>query len=258
MLSLSSRGGLSAGDEKLIAEHGAAITSLQKSITDLQTSQHSLEQFLKDSKSKFGGYGPPALSNEKASGSSQPSQATGSIRSFTQEPPRMTFTGTPYMTINVKGFGAIKIRLDPKAAPRNVSNVYQLAHAGFYDGVIFHRVIKNFMIQAGDPTGTGAGGPTYRVPAEIKLKNVRGAVAMARQGDQVNPTKASSSCQFYIILKDQPGLDQAGYTVIGHVVAGMDVVDRIADVPVKASSFGEMSSPVSPVVMEGITVSLVQ
>jgi cyclophilin family peptidyl-prolyl cis-trans isomerase len=81
---------------------------------------------------------------------------------------------------------------------------------------------------------------------------------MARQGDQVNPTKASSSCQFYIILKDQPGLDQAGYTVIGHVVAGMDVVDRIADVPVKASSFGEMSSPVSPVVMEGITVSLVQ
>jgi cyclophilin family peptidyl-prolyl cis-trans isomerase len=158
------------------------------------------------------------------------------------------------MTIKVKDMGTIKLRLDPKAAPHNVSNVYQLAKAGFYDGIIFHRIIKNFMIQTGDPTGTGGGGPAYRVPAEIKLKNARGAVAMARQGDQVNPTKASSSCQFYIILKDQPGLDQAGYTVIGNVVEGMDVVDKIGEVPVKQSPMGEMSSPVTPVVMERVTV----
>lgn len=177
--------------------------------------------------------------------------------SFTQEPSLLTFKGsTPYMTINIKGFGSIKIRLDPKAAPHNVSNVYQLAKAGFYDGIVFHRIIKGFMIQTGDPTGTGGGGPAYRVPAEIKLKNVRGAVAMARQGDQVNPTKASSSCQFYIILKDQPGLDQAGYTVIGNVVEGLDVVDKIGDVPVKANPMtGEMSSPVTPVVMDKVTVS---
>lgn len=174
---------------------------------------------------------------------------------FTQEPPLMTFKGTPYMTINVKGFGSIKIRLDPKAAPHNVSNVYQLAKAGFYDGIVFHRIIKGFMIQTGDPTGTGAGGPAYRVPAEIKLKNMRGAVAMARQGDQVNPTKASSSCQFYIILKDQPNLDAAGYTVVGNVVEGLDVVDKIGDVPVKPSPMGEMSSPVTPVVMDKVTVS---
>jgi cyclophilin family peptidyl-prolyl cis-trans isomerase len=174
---------------------------------------------------------------------------------FTQEPPLMTFNGTPYLTINVRNFGSIKIRLDPKAAPHNVSNVCQLAKAGFYDGIIFHRIIKDFMIQTGDPTGTGAGGPAYRVPAEIKLKNIRGAVAMARQGDQVNPTKASSSCQFYIILKDQPGLDAAGYTVIGNVVEGLDVVDKIGGVPVKASPMGEMSSPVTPVVMDKVLVS---
>lgn len=183
-----------------------------------------------------------------------PKESIAAKPQFTQEPPLMTFSGSPYLTIQVKDMGTIKLRLDPKAAPHNVSNVYQLAKAGFYDGIVFHRIIKNFMIQTGDPTGTGGGGPAYRVPAEIKLKNVRGAVAMARQGDQVNPTKASSSCQFYIILKDQPGLDQAGYTVIGNVVEGMNVVDKIAEVPVKQSPMGEMSSPVTPVVMERVTV----
>jgi peptidyl-prolyl cis-trans isomerase B (cyclophilin B) len=181
------------------------------------------------------------------------SAPAANLRDITEAPPLMKFTGTPYLTLNVKGFGTIKLKLDPTAAPQNVSNVYQLAKAGFYDGIVFHRIINNFMIQTGDPTGTGAGGPAYRVPAEIKLKNARGAVAMARQGDQVNPAKASSSCQFYIILKDQPGLDQAGYTVIGKVVEGMDVVDKIGAAPVQANPMsGEKSSPVTPVVMEKV------
>jgi len=168
----------------------------------------------------------------------------------TQEPPLKTFKGTPYMNVSVKGLGTIKIRLDPKAAPHNVSNVYQLASSGFYDGLIFHRIIPGFVVQGGDPTGTGGGGPRYTVPAEIKLKNVRGAVAMARQGDQVNPTKASSSCQFYIILKDRPDLDRGGYTVIGNVVEGMDLVDNIAKVQT-----GPGDRPMTPVVMDKVTVS---
>jgi cyclophilin family peptidyl-prolyl cis-trans isomerase len=173
---------------------------------------------------------------------------------FTQAPPLMKFSGTPYVTIKVKDIGTIRIKLDPSSAPQNVSNVYQLAKAGFYDGIIFHRIIKDFMVQTGDPTGTGRGGPRYTVPAELKLKNARGAIAMARMGDQVNPSRASSSCQFYIILKDQPSLDQAGYTVIGKVVEGMDVVDQIGAVPVQANEMGEKSSPVTPVVMEKVTV----
>jgi peptidyl-prolyl cis-trans isomerase B (cyclophilin B) len=170
---------------------------------------------------------------------------------FTQEPPLMTFKGTPYVTIKVKGMGTIKLKLDPKAAPHNVSNVYQLAKAGFYDGLTFHRIIPGFVVQGGDPTGTGGGGPRYTVQAEIKLKNVRGAVAMARQGDQFNPARASSSCQFYIILQDRPDLDQGGYTVIGSVVEGMnDEVDKVAQVKT-----GPGDRPVTPVVMDKVTVS---
>jgi len=178
-----------------------------------------------------------------------PKESIAAKPQFTQEPPLMTFSGSPYLTIKVKDMGTIKLRLDPKAAPHNVSNVYQLAKAGFYDGLIFHRIIPGFVVQGGDPTGTGGGGPGYKVQAEIKLKNVRGAVAMARQGDQVNPTKASSSCQFYIILKDRPDLDQGGYTVIGNVVEGMDVVDKVAQVKT-----GPGDKPVTPVVMERVTV----
>jgi cyclophilin family peptidyl-prolyl cis-trans isomerase len=173
---------------------------------------------------------------------------------FTQAPPLVKFKGTPYITIKVKDFGTVKIQLDARAAPQNVSNVYQLAKAGFYDGTIFHRVIKGFMIQGGDPTGTGRGGPAYTVPAEIKLSNVRGAVAMARQGDQANPTKASSSCQFYICHGDATFLDKAGYTVIGKVVEGMDVVDKIANAQTQPGGDGQMSSPVTPVIMEKVTV----
>jgi cyclophilin family peptidyl-prolyl cis-trans isomerase len=172
---------------------------------------------------------------------------------FNQPPPLKKFSGTPYLIISVKDFGTIKVKLEPKSAPQNVSNVYQLAQAGYYDGVVFHRIIKDFMIQTGDPTGTGSGGPPYRIPAEIKLKNARGAIAMARQSDQVNPKKESSGSQFYIILKDQAGLDQAGYTVIGNVAEGMDVVDKIGGVPVQPNPMTrEPSSPVTPVIMEKV------
>ena len=105
------------------------------------------------------------------------------------------------------------------------------------------------MIQGGDPKGNGTGGPNYTVPAEIKRKHARGAVAMARTGDSANPKKESSSCQFYICLKDLPSLDGAGYTVIGQVKEGMSVVDRIAQIPTNAQD-----RPLRPVVMTCVTL----
>lgn len=171
------------------------------------------------------------------------------VQELKAPPPLMKFQGTPYMTIKVKDFGTIRIKLDPSAAPENVSNVYQLAKGGFYDGLTFHRVIPGFVIQGGDPAGTGTGGLPYTVKAEIKRKHLRGAVGMARTGDQVNPERRSSSCQFYIALADLPNLDAGGYTVIGEVVSGMDVVDKIANVERRAND-----RPITPVVMEKVTV----
>jgi len=123
--------------------------------------------------------------------------------------------------------GDIVVQLDAQAAPQTVNNFVFLARQGFYDGLTFHRVEPDFVIQGGDPTGTGAGGPGYTVPAEIQLTHVEGAIAMARRGDEANPTRASSGSQFYITLAPTSFLDGA-YTVFGHVTEGMDVVKAIA------------------------------
>jgi cyclophilin family peptidyl-prolyl cis-trans isomerase len=131
--------------------------------------------------------------------------------------------------------GQIVIRLKDKDAPRTAANFRKLVKTGFYNGTYFHRVIPGFMIQGGDPNtkdadpnNDGLGGPGYTVPAEIKLKHMRGSVATARTGDAVNPTRASSGSQFFIDLAPQPSLDQGGYTVFGEVIKGMEAVDKIA------------------------------
>jgi len=123
--------------------------------------------------------------------------------------------------------GDIVVQLDASAAPLTVNNFVFLAEQGFYDGLTFHRVEPGFVIQGGDPTGTGAGGPGYTVPAEIQLPHVEGAIAMARRGDEVNPDRASSGSQFYITLAPTPFLDEE-YTAFGHVIEGMEVVQSIA------------------------------
>jgi cyclophilin family peptidyl-prolyl cis-trans isomerase len=123
--------------------------------------------------------------------------------------------------------GDIVVDLDAGAAPLTVNNFVFLAHEGFYDGLTFHRVEPGFVIQGGDPLGTGTGGPGYTVPAEIELPHVEGAIAMARRADQVNPERASSGSQFYITLAPTPFLD-GGYTAFGQVTNGMDVVKSIA------------------------------
>lgn len=127
----------------------------------------------------------------------------------------------------------IKIELYPDAAPISAANFEKLVREGFYDGLIFHRVIKGFMIQGGDPTGTGMGGSDEKIKGEFAsngfdnpIKHTRGVVSMARSG---MPNSASS--QFFIMHADAPHLD-GDYAAFGKVVEGMDVVDEIAETDV--------------------------
>jgi protein-export membrane protein SecD len=144
------------------------------------------------------------------------------------EPPEMQIdVEQTYAATISTAKGDIVVQLDAGAAPLTVNNFVFLAQQGFYDGLTFHRVEPGFVIQGGDPTGTGTGGPGYTVAAEIELLHIEGAIATARQGDAVNPTRASSGSQFYITLAPTPQLDGA-YTVFGQVTAGMDVVQSIA------------------------------
>ena len=125
--------------------------------------------------------------------------------------------------------GDLELELFDEAAPKTVSNFTQLATQGFYDGVIFHRVIRDFMIQGGDPTGTGTGGPGYTFEDEINdHKIVRGALAMANAGPNTNGS------QFFIVTTDEaPWLD-GKHTVFGQITSGMDVVDKIEGLPTDA------------------------
>ena len=132
--------------------------------------------------------------------------------------------------------GKIVIELNEKAAPKHSANFRKLAREGYYEGTTFHRVIPGFMIQGGDPnskdedrSNDGMGGPEYRIDAEIGLSHDRGVIAAARQGDMVNPTRASNGSQFYITVADAKFLD-GQYSVYGKVLEGMDVVDKIVSV----------------------------
>lgn len=151
--------------------------------------------------------------------------------------------------------GTFKVSLDGKAAPQTVANFIKLSKQGFYNGLTFHRIVEGFMIQGGDPSGDGTGGPGYTIPAEIGLKHTKGAIAMARTGDAVNPTKASSGSQFYITLDDQPFLD-GQYTVFGYVSEGMNVVDKIGKTPTEPNpDTGETSVPLKTITINKITIS---
>lgn len=122
--------------------------------------------------------------------------------------------------------GDITVELYPDKAPLSVTNFVQLANAKFYDGLTFHRVVPGFVIQGGDPEGTGSGGPGYTIPAEIGLPHIKHALAWARTGDNVNPQRRSSGSQFYITIEATPMLD-GQYTVFGQTIAGMDIIPKI-------------------------------
>ena len=145
--------------------------------------------------------------------------------------------------IEMDNGGIIKIELDEKNAPITAANFKKLVKKGFYDGLTFHRIIKGFMIQGGDPEGTGMGGSDENIKGEFEangihnpIRHVRGTISMARAQD---PDSASS--QFFIMHEDAPYLD-GQYAAFGHVTEGMDVVDEIASTPT-----GFMDRPAYPV-----------
>jgi peptidyl-prolyl cis-trans isomerase B (cyclophilin B) len=146
----------------------------------------------------------------------------------TSKPDGLPVRNTGHYAIIETERGEIVIELYPKVAPKTVENFEKLVNKGFYNGLTFHRVVPGFVVQGGDPQGTGAGGPGYDIPAEINPNehHLRGTVATARLGDEVNPERKSSGSQFYICLEPQPALD-GQYTIFGGVIKGMNVVDKI-------------------------------
>lgn len=136
----------------------------------------------------------------------------------------------PIVTITMENGDVMKAELYPETAPNTVNNFIALAGSGFYDGLIFHRVIPGFMIQGGDPDGTGMGGPGYSIKGEFRkngfrqntLRHSAGVLSMARA---MNPDSAGS--QFFIMHKDAPHLD-GDYAAFGKIIEGMEVVDKIA------------------------------
>ncbi len=156
----------------------------------------------------------------------------------------------PIVTVTMKNGDVIKAELYPEIAPNSVNNFISLINKGFYDGLIFHRVIKGFMIQGGCPEGTGMGDPGYSIKGEFSqngfdnpLKHTEGVLSMARAQ---NPNSAGS--QFFIMHKTSPHLDGA-YAAFGKVIEGMDVVNKIADTKTDWND-----RPAEPQVMASVTV----
>lgn len=159
--------------------------------------------------------------------------------------------GNPVATIKVKDFGDITLELYPEMAPNTVNNFITLANEGFYDGLIFHRVIEGFMIQGGDPEGTGMGGPDYSIAGEFStngfegntLSHTKGVISMARSMDL-----DSAGSQFFIMSEDGTYLD-GQYAAFGKVTSGQDIVDAIQKVETDNGD-----KPVKDVVIESIKV----
>lgn len=159
-------------------------------------------------------------------------------------------TNNPIVTFTMANGDVIRAELYPETAPASVNNFISLINQNFYNGLIFHRVIKGFMIQGGDPEGTGMGGPGYSIKGEFRqngfdndLKHTAGVLSMARS---MHPDSAGS--QFFIMHKTSPHLDGA-YAAFGKVIEGMDVVDRIAQTPTDYED-----RPLEDQVMQTVTV----
>ena len=156
----------------------------------------------------------------------------------------------PIVTFTIDNGKTIKCELYPEIAPNTVNNFISLINSGFYNGLIFHRVIAGFMIQGGCPKGTGTGGPGYSIKGEFKsngfdnkLKHERGVISMARS---MFPDSAGS--QFFIMHEDAPHLD-GEYAAFGKVIEGMDVVDEIANTDTDFSD-----RPLKPIKMQSVVV----
>lgn len=174
-------------------------------------------------------------------------EGTPSMKTYAQAPSMIIDVNKSYSAILKTTAGDMEISLNVKETPITVNNFVFLARDGYYNNVIFHRVLPGFMIQGGDPTGTGSGTPGYRFDDEaFNGEYERGTVAMANAGPDTNGS------QFFIMHKDYP-LDKA-YVIFGKVTKGLDVVDAIATAKTKLGSDGAMSSPVDPVKILSIEI----
>lgn len=165
-------------------------------------------------------------------------------------PPKMNLEpGKDYSALLKTSKGDIKIDLFEKEAPIAVNNFVFLANEGFYNGTKFHRIIKGFMIQGGDPLGNGTGGPGYKFDDEpITREYVSGTIAMANRGPNTNGSQ-------FFIMHGNGGLEKK-YVIFGKVSEGFDVVDKIANIPVRESVFGEKSQPLEDVVVNFVEISV--
>ena len=157
--------------------------------------------------------------------------------------------------IDVENYGKITLTLDADAAPKTVANFVKLAKAGFYDGLTFHRIMEGFMMQGGDPEGTGMGGSDETIVGEFSangyensISHIRGTVSMARNGYDYN----SASSQFFIVHKDSTFLD-GQYAAFGRVTDGMDVVDKVCEDAKPTDDNGTIPASEQPVI-KSITI----
>lgn len=156
-------------------------------------------------------------------------------------------SGTHHATIEVEGYGTIKLELDADVAPVTVANFAKLAGEGFYDGLTFHRIIEGFMAQGGDPNGNGTGGSDEKIVGEFSdnghpnsISHVRGTICMAR-----SQAYNSASSQFFIMQADTPSLD-GQYAAFGHVTEGMDVVDAMCEAARPTDNNGTIAAADQP------------
>ncbi len=162
---------------------------------------------------------------------------------------------TDWVKLEMKDGGIMLIELYPETAPITVANFKKLVKEGYYNGLIFHRVVENFVIQTGDPTGTGSGGSSEKIFGEFgvngysnSLSHTRGVISMARLGNDCN----SASSQFFICHVDYPSLD-GQYAAFGKVIAGLDVLDKIASVKVNGKSKPVEDQQISSIKFVNIT-----
>lgn len=185
-----------------------------------------------------------AASTSAASASAVPSSSTSScVTSASGE----YASGTHHATIEVEGYGAIKLELDADVAPVTVANFAKLAGEGFYDGLTFHRIIEGFMVQGGDPNGNGTGGSDEKIVGEFSdnghpnsISHVRGTISMAR-----SQAYNSASSQFFIMQADTPSLD-GRYAAFGHVTEGLDVVDAMCEAARPTDNNGTIAAADQP------------
>lgn len=199
--------------------------------------------------SGLAGCGDPASSagssgSSGASGTSTASSAGTGVVTTASGP---YSSGTHHATIEVEGFGTIRLELDADVAPVTVANFAKLAGEGFYNGLTFHRIIAGFMVQGGDPNGNGTGGSDENIVGEFdanghpnSISHVRGTISMARA--QANN---SASSQFFIMQADTPGLD-GQYAAFGHVTEGIEVVDAMCEAARPTDNNGTIAAADQP------------